>query len=406
MSDPAAETYTGTLPGGSSPEAALPHPWNPDGSGSVSSATLESWVQARLARHQQAIDRVLAVKGPRTLENTLRPYDEAVAELSATGSQTALLDSVYPDKAVRDTAQALTQSVAQAGVALGLNQRVYQALNEIDPESSDPATRHYLERTLLQYRLAGVDKDDATRARIKELQDKATHLSLTFSRNVQENVNSVSVDDVAELEGLPEDYLQAHKPDKHGKIILTTEFPDYQPAMTFAQSGALRRRMFLAYNTRAYSQNKQILLDLLAIRKELATILGFSTWADLATADQMMESAANMQAFLDDLDAASREGAKKEYAMILAFARTQQPGLEQIDAASRGFWLELYRRSAFDFDSQSVRPYFPYARVEPGVLATAETLFQVKFRRIEKPQVWHEAVSAWEVWDGAELAGR
>ena len=83
------------------------------------------------------------------------------------------------------------------------------------------------------------------------------------------------------------------------------------PVMTFATVGALRRRMFLAYNTRAYPQNKQILLDLLEIRKELPTILGFATWADLATADQMMESAANMKAFLDELDVASQAGAER-----------------------------------------------------------------------------------------------
>ena len=401
MSEPAAETYTGTLPGADSQGAGFPHPWNPDGSGSVSTATLEGWVQARLARHQEAIDRLLAVKGPRSLENTLRPYDEAVAELSATGSQTALLDSVYPDKAVRDTAQALTQTVAQAGVALGLNQKVYQALNEIDPESADPATRHYLERTLLQYRLAGVDKDDATRARIKELQDKATQLSLTFGRNVQEDVKTVSIDDAAELDGLPDDYLKAHKPDEHGKITLTTEFPDYQPVMTFAQSSALRRRIFLAYNTRAYPQNKQILLDLLAIRKEVATILGFSTWADLATADQMMESAENMRWFLEELDVASQAGAQKEYAMVLEFARSMQPGLEIIDAASRGYWLEQYRRSAFEFNSQSVRPYFPYEKVEQGVLATAARLFQVEFRKVENAGAWHSDVVAYDVFEEA-----
>src|SRR5271166_3813543 len=108
----------------------FPHPWNPDGSGSVSTASLESWVQAGLGRHQQAIDRLLSVEGQRTLDNTLRPYDDAVAELSAGGSQTALLDSVYPDKAIRDTARDLTQTIAQAGVALALNQQVYQALKE------------------------------------------------------------------------------------------------------------------------------------------------------------------------------------------------------------------------------------------------------------------------------------
>ncbi len=99
--------------------------------------------------------------------------------------------------------------------------------------------------------------------------------------------------------------------------------------MTFAQSGDLRRRMFLAYNTRAFPSNRQVLLDLLRIRQEIATILGFAHWADLATADQMMESAANMQAFLDDLDHASKAGAEKEYAMILEVrAGRKQPGLD------------------------------------------------------------------------------
>ncbi len=413
MSDLAAQSSPTTGPNSTS-EKIFPHPWNPDGSGTVSTASLEGWVTGKLARHQEAIEGLLAVNGPRTFENTLRRYDDAVSELSSAGSQTALLDSVYPDKAIRDAAQALTQTVAQAGVALGLNQKVYQALTEIDPESADEASRHYLERTLLQYRLAGVDKDEATRTRIKELQDKATLLSLTFGRNVQENVNTVTVDDVSELEGLPEDYLQAHQPDEHGKITLTTEFPDYLPVMTFAQSGALRRRMFLAYNTRAYPVNQPILLELLAIRRELATILGFATWADLATADQMMESAANMQAFLDELDVASRAGAEKEYSMVLEFAQSMQPGLESIDASSRGYWLEQYRRSAFEFNSQSVRPYFPYERVEQGVLATAARLFQVEFQHIEHADAWHQDVVAYDVYeeggckreDRASLIGR
>jgi thimet oligopeptidase len=385
------------------------HPWNPDGSGDVSPASLEAWVTARLGRHQEAIDRLVAVQGFRTLENTLRPYDDAVAELSATGSQTALLDSVHPEKAIRDKAQDLSQVIAQAGVALGLNQQVYAALNQLEEtleSDADDATRHYVRRTLLQYRLAGVDKDEATRNHIKELQDKATLLSLTFSRNVQESVNTVAVEDVSELEGLPDDFLEGHRPGEDGKITLTTDFPDYLPVMTFAKSGSLRQRMFLAYNTRAYPQNQQVLLDLLGIRKEMATILGFSTWADLATADQMMESAANMQAFLDGLDHASKGGAEKEYSMILEFARGKQPGIETIAADSRGYWLEQYRRSAFEFDSQSVRPYFPYDRVEQGVLSTAARLFQVEFRAVSDAQTWHADVVTYDVYDRATRIGR
>ncbi|MGB7188633.1 MAG: M3 family metallopeptidase, partial [Acidobacteriaceae bacterium] len=394
------------------------HPWSNSqpAAQALTTAGLEAWVQDRLDRHRRALDRItdplLAEPGPRTLENTLRSYDDAVAELVAAGSQVGLLNSVHPDKAIRDTAQDQAQLIAQAGVDLSLNQKVYQALSEIAAETAEAATRHYLDRTLLQYRLAGVDKDDATRARLKDLQDKATLLALSFSRNVQEGGKIVTVSDPSELDGLPPDFLESHKPGPEdsetagsipaeGSITLTTDFPDYVPVMTFAKSHDLRRRMFLAYNTRAWPQNQQVLLDLLAIRKQVAGLLGFSNWADLATADQMMESAANLRTFLDELDEASKAGADKEYALLLEFS-----GQQQIDAASRAYWLEQYRRSAFNFDSQSVRPYFPYDRVQQGVLATAARLFQIEFRPAPSAETWHPDVAAYDVYDRDAHIGR
>jgi thimet oligopeptidase len=384
------------------------HPWT--AAAPLTPEAFATWVDDHIAAHQAAIARLLDVAGPRTLENSLEPYDEAVAELASTASLVGLLNSVYPDKAIRDKSQDLAQKISQVAVQLALNREVYDALAAIPLDNLDPATTHYIERTLLQYRLSGVDRDDATRQKLEQLQEKATIAGLTFSRNVQEGGNTVLVDDPSQLDGLPPDYLAAHQPategEHAGKIVLTTDFPDYIPVMTFAKSHDLRRRMMLAYNTRAYPQNREILLDLLHTRKEVANLLGFDTWADLATADQMMESAANMQAFLDELAEATREGAQREYAMILDFAQQQQPGLTQIDAASRAYWVELYRRSAFAFDSQSVRPYFPYARAEKGVLATAEKLFRVTFRQIQNPDVWHPSVTAWEVLEGNEVVGR
>jgi thimet oligopeptidase len=381
-------------------EMKTSHPWNPEGKGTVDESSLEKWVEAALERHQKAIDGLVALKGQRNIENTLRTYDDAIAELGAAGSQAALLDSVHPDKKIRDKAQALTQKVAEAGTLLALNQGVYSALNAMDLTGAEDATRHYVERTLLQYRLAGVDKDEETRAKIKELQDKATLLSLTFGRNVQENVNKVQVGDPSELEGLPEDFIKSHPPDEHGQITLTTDFPDYMPVMTFAKNSQLRLRMFLAYNTRAYPANEGILLDLLKIRRKIADILGFETWADLATADQMMASASNMKAFLSELDKATKSGAEREYRAVLEFARREKPTMVSIDADSRAYWYEQYRRSAYEFDSQSVRPYFPYEPVQKGVLSTAEKLFQVTFRPAKDADIWHKSVSAWDVFDG------
>ncbi len=311
------------------------------------------------------------------------------------------------DKAVRDQAQMEAQRVAMAGSALSLNRAVYDALARSAGDAS-PATKHYVERTLLGYRLSGVDKDVATRDRLHGLHDKATQLSLEFSRNIQEGGKTMEASP-EELEGLPADYIARHPAQKaeNGaeRVTLTTDPPDMMPVMTFAASGELRKRMFLAYNTRAYPANRQLLLDLLATRQEIASLLGFRSWADLATADQMMASAAHVREFLARLDEASRHGARLEHEQVLAFARGRQPELAAIDITSRGYWYEQFRRTKYDFDSQSVRPYFPYARVEAGVLETAARLFKVEYRPSQAP-AWDPAVSVYEVFENGRMVGR
>ena len=378
------------------------HAW--EAGGARSAEALTAWVGAHLGAHEAALASLLAVEGPRTPENSLRCYDAAVEQRCLAGAQAGVLNSVAAVKAVRDQAQLEAQRVAQAGSTLSLNRAVYEALAAINLEGASPATKHYVERTLLSYRLAGVDKDQATRDRLQALQEKATGLALEFSRNIQEGGKTIEAT-TAELDGLPADYLARHAPDALGRVTLTTDQPEMQPVMTFATSGALRERMLRAYNTRAYPANKQILLDLLATRQEIATILGFRSWADLATADQMMGSAANVRAFLAKLNQASQDGARREHKLILDFARRRQPDLAAIDIASRGYWYEQFRRAAFDFDSNSVRPYFPYAQVEAGVLSTAARLFKVEFRR-STAAGWHPDVSVFEVFDNDERVGR
>ncbi len=378
------------------------HAW--DAGGASSAEALSTWVGARLAAHEAGLAALLAVEGPRTLENSLKLYDLALEELNLAGSQAGVLNSVAADKAVRDQAQEEAQRVAQAGSALSLNREVYEALAAVNLDGASPATKHYVGRTLLSYRLAGVDKDQATRDHLQALHEKATHLSLEFARNIQEGGKTIEATG-AEMEGLPADYLARHLPDAEGRITLTTDQPDMQPVMTFASNAALRERMFLAYNTRAYPANQQILLDLLAARQEIATVLGFRSWADLATADQMMGSAANVRTFLAKLNDASLEGARRELDLVLGFAGKQQAGLTAIDITSRAYWYEQYRRSAFDFDSQSVRPYFPYEQVEAGVLATAARLFKIEFQRSDA-QAWHKDVSVFDVLEGGKRVGR
>ncbi len=387
------------------------HLWN--GLGSPDDA--QRWVDAHLQASRAEIAAMLAVDGQRTVENTLAPYDRAVWHLRMAGSQAHVMFMVHPAAGVRDAVQALSQQVSAEGVALSLNQEAYRALEGIDAAGEDEATRYYLERTLLGYRLAGVDRDEATRDTIRSLADRMTELSMQFSRRVQDDVRRVAVEDPNELLGLPADTLLRHGVREEGgrlvaegDIVITTDPPEMSPVMSYAASAALRRRLYLAYNDRGYPANKQVLLDLLAAREQIAEILGFRSWADLATVDQMMGSAANMRRFLGEVEQAARSTALREWAELEAFVRERAPEALPLTLSDARFWEEQFRRARYNFDSQSVRPYFPYEQVEAGILAAAGKLFGVRFERHADAPVWDPAVKAFDIFDvaGTEPIGR
>ena len=378
--------------------------WTATGAGG-----LEQWTDARLAAERAAVDRIVKVKGPRTIANTLAPYDDAQNQLALAGDQTYLLYAVGDEAALRDKAQGLQQTVSTASTELSLNHEVYAALQAlaVTPEvrRADPATRQYLDRTLLEYRLSGVDRDDATRAKVRALQDRITDLSLQFNRNVHDDVRTVAARP-SELAGLPDDFIARHKPAADGTITLTTDSPDVTPVMKFAASADLRRRMLLAYDNRAYPKNEPVLRDLLQARKDLAALLGYPTWADLSTADMMMGSTAKLKAFLAEVDATTRADARRENDALMAFVKAKDPSAGPLTEADSGYWREQYRRATFDFDSQSVRRFFPYAKVQAGILDAAGRFFHVSFRPVVGSKVWDASVQVFDVFDGARRVGR
>jgi thimet oligopeptidase len=391
-------------------------------SGLVGGDEAKAWVEFHLSASRAKIAELLVVEGKRTVQNTLVPFDRASWHLRMAGSQSGVMFMVHPVAGVRDAAQELSQVIGAEGVALSLNREVYQALAAIDASDEDAATQYYVERALLGYKLSGVDKDDATREKIRSLADTMTEQSMSFSRTVQDDVRKIEVADVDELLGLPEDYLARHGvrtvQEGHGSVrleadepvVLTTDPPEMSPVMSYAASPQLRRRMYLAYNDRGYPANKQVLLDLLAGREEMAQLLDFRSWADLATVDQMMGSAANMRDFLREVEEAARETSKVEYAELEAFVRERDADALPLTLSDARFWEEQYRRARYDFDSQSVRPYFPYTQVEAGILATAGKLFGVRFERNETAAVWADGVKAFDVVDAlvddGEIVGR
>src|ERR1700682_2149620 len=382
--------------------ACGPHLWDRR----LDPASFEKRVNEQLDRAQKSIDQLLAVKGPRTIENTLALYDDAIEKLDTSGNQSGLMQIVSPEANVRDRAQAMVQRVSSGPTALSLNPAIFHALSNLDVSKADPATQYYVKRTLLEFRLAGVDKDDATRARIQSLNDDITKLATQFQRNTQESQLKVVIKNRAELDGLPDDYINLHKPAADGSITLTSDSPDVIPVLKFAKSADLRRRMYLAYNNRAYPQNITVLADLLKKREELANLLGYMHWSDLNAVDKMAVNSQTISHFIDQIDAASRPVANREYQMLLAPARKQNPALTQISMPDRRYYFEQLRRMEFDFNSEAARPYFPYDRVQQGILDVASRLFKVKFRPAKDAVTWDPAVSSFDVFEGDRQLGR
>jgi thimet oligopeptidase len=358
-----------------------------------------AWTEAHLARERQLIDKLVDPATPRTVEGTFALFDAAVAELDIAGAQVSLMKNAHADRAIRDAAQGLVQKVSEAEHALGLNPDVYRAIVAIDLKDADPPTRHAIERTLLEYRLAGADRDEPTRKQLRELLDAATARGLEFDRNIRESVLTVDAAGPGELAGLPADFIAAHAPDKDGHVRLTTDFPDYSAVMNFARDADLRHRMYVAYQNRAYPQNEKTLHELLVLRRKIANLLGYPGWPDMSLTNKMMATTARLNAFIDSVDQATRATAQREYGQLLAFAREDQPSLESISIADRLYWFGAYSRKHYAFDAQEVRPYFPYAQVEKGILAATGRLFRVRFEAAKDAAVWDPAVSAWDVYD-------
>ncbi len=366
----------------------------------------EKIVNDRLAGADVAIAQVISAKAPRTIANTLVPFDEAVRQINSAAYLSLLMQQVHPDATFRDHAEQMTRKASAAQTALSLNRDVYQALSALDLSKTDAATLYYVKRQLLEFRLAGVDKDDATRAQLKKLSDDLTEEQSNFDRNISDDQKKVEVADAKEVDGLPPDYIEHHKPGADGKIYITTNYPDYGPAITFSRSDSLRRRLYEAFNTRAYPKNKDVLESMMKTRYQIATLLGYSSWADYNAADKMIKTGGNIGDFIQKVDDAAQPISKREFDMQLAEKHKTDPNATEISDYESAFLSESVRRAQFNFDSQAVRPYLPFAQVRKGILDTAATLFHVTFKQEEGAPAWDPSVETWDVIDKGKVVGR
>ncbi|HWE24399.1 MAG TPA: M3 family metallopeptidase [Myxococcales bacterium] len=356
-----------------------------------------------LARSRVA--RLKEMSAPRRLSDALGAYDDAMGALSDASARAGVARNAHPSAAMRDAAEVCEQEVEALSTEMSLDRGIYDALRDLDASGEDAPTQFYLARVLRDFRRAGVDRDDETRARIRSLNEELVRIGQEFSRNIRDDVRVVELDP-ADLHGLPEDYLRTHRPGADGKVRVTTDYPDYVPFMSYATSSPAREWLWRVYRQRAHPKNLAVLTRMLERRHELANLLGQRSWASYATEDKMIGSAAAAAEFVARISAASQQRMAKDYQALLARQRRDAPGGERVEAWDSQFLTEAVRQEEHGFDAQSVRPYFECSRVQEGVLQITSRLFGLEYRRVPDAPVWHGDVACFDVLENGHAVGR
>lgn len=370
----------------------------------------EPWVRQRsdagLAAARGIVESLKA-HPPRDAETVLQRWNDvhvALGEVSAVGS---LFSEVHPDGTVRAVAERAVQDVERLGTELGLDRDLYEVFTGVDVTGLDEPARRLYDKTMRDFRRAGVDQDETTRERIKALNERIVLVGQEFSKNIREDVRSIHLTP-DRLGGMPADWIDAHPPAEDGLVTVTTDYPDSIPFRTFAHDRAARRELTVAFLTVAWPKNDPLLHELFDLRAELAGLLGYASWADYDAEVKMIKRGGAIPEFIDRIATAAEQSGRRDRQVVLERMRADVPDAQTIDAGDLAYYSEAVRREQLDVDAQQVRRYFDFGRVRQGLLDVTGRLFGLRYEPVVDAVVWDEAVTAYDVLaaDGSGRLGR
>ena len=389
-------------------EAPGPDPVLMPGSAEEWEGFLRQRIDEQLSEAAAYVDTLRDVPaGDRTI---LELWNDAQAALARAGAASSLFSEVHPDAARRAQAEEGLQRVQEMSTALLLDEGVYAQLASLEQgeetfrEDDDAeAAARVLAHTLRDFRRAGVDQDDATRSRLRELAARETELEQQFARNIRDGRRETRVPASA-VSALPEDWRDAHPVDDEGMVAVSTDYPDSGPFLAFSGDAAARSQVRAASQDLAWPENDEVLRELLTLRAEHAGLLGYAGWADFDAEVKMIGSGEAIMPFVERVAASAEQAADRDFARLEERARRDDADAV-VDDASWRFWAETIRREDYEVDAQAVRRYFRVERVVAGLLEVTGRLFGLHCVEVPTPS-WHAEVTTYDVSLEGERIGR
>ena len=256
---------------------------------------------------------------------------------------------------------------------------------------------------------SGALLDEQGKERLRQLTEEASMLALQFSQNLlkENKAFTLHITDEQQLDGLPETAraAAAQTAKEQGKEgwVFTLDMPSFSPFMTYSTQRELRRQMYMARNTVCTHDNTennlQICQRLVNLRREMAQLLGYKTYADYVLKHRMASNVRNVYRLLDQLIEAYKPAAVKEIDEIEKLARRMEGKDFKMEPWDMSFYSHKLQLKKFNIDSEMLRPYFELSRVIQGVFGLANRLYGITFKENAALPVYHPDVKAYEVFD-------
>uniref|UniRef100_A0A7S4C954 Peptidase M3A/M3B catalytic domain-containing protein n=1 Tax=Eutreptiella gymnastica TaxID=73025 RepID=A0A7S4C954_9EUGL len=317
------------------------------------------------------------------------------------------------DPQIRKVCQENGTRLSKARVQFRMRKDVYDVLDKYaaTPEAAAlPETeKWFLDSLLADFKRSGLALDDAARTKLEELLAADSEACSEYSGNVANDATKV-VYTRAELEGVPEDFLDSHK-DDDGNIVVTLKGPDLLPVLKYCAISESRKKLMVARET-AYGNNLELMDKGAKLRKQIAQILGYPTYADYIVERRMTGKVAVVTEFLSSLQAKLMEAGKRDLEALKevkkAHMEARGEGYDgKLHAWDVSFYDQLLNTNKYGVDQNEIKEYFPLHKVVDGTLEIYQELLGLVFTEATAFEKWHDDVRLFSVRDGAsgELIG-
>lgn len=362
-----------------------------------------------IAETKKAVDAIIAIPhNQRTFANTAKALDDILARSNLKTKINAfeMMTYLHPDQAMRDRGHDAVKKIKEFSIDnISNNKQLYEAFKayvdgNAKKELLNDEQQYFLEQTMKSFKRAGLDLPDEKLEHVKKLEKKLSDLTLTFDRTIDDDNRTIIVNK-AGLAGLDDDFIVRLTQTDDGNYLLGVDYPTYFQVMEHSDVEDTRKRLFEAFSSRAYPTNEKLLAEIVAVRDELACLLGFESFAAFNIDDQMAQSPAKVDAFLQEIRACAQKKTDQE---LVDFTRDLPSSVTltkdgKIKAWDIGRIKSHFKEHHFNIDERKIAEYFPVQSTINALLDIYRQFMGVDFKEVPITDFWHPEVRLIEAYD-------